>query len=124
MKILIVDDEEFLRIVLADILHELGHEVIQASDGVEALKIYKELKNEIDLVMLDVIMPFMDGFEVFRRLKEMDEDVKVVFTSGFSADKKMNDLISVEKNLRYITKPYQVEEIKEVIGSFFATNQE
>lgn len=124
MKILIVDDEEFLRIVLADILHELGHEVIQASDGVEALKIYKELKNEIDLVMLDVIMPFMDGFEVFRRLKEMDEDVKVVFTSGFSADKKMIDLISVEKNLRYITKPYQVEEIKEVIGSFFATNQE
>lgn len=124
MKILIVDDEEFLGIVLADILHELGHEVIQASDGVEALKIYKELKNEIDLVMLDVIMPFMDGFEVFRRLKEMDEDVKVVFTSGFSADKKMNDLISVEKNLRYITKPYQVEEIKEVIGSFFATNQE
>ncbi|MCX7761353.1 MAG: GAF domain-containing protein [Candidatus Kryptonium sp.] len=124
LKILIVDDEEFLRIVLADILHELGHEVIQASDGVEALKIYKELKNEIDLVMLDVIMPFMDGFEVFRRLKEMDEDVKVVFTSGFSADKKVNDLISVEKNLRYITKPYQVEEIKEVIGSFFATNQE
>ncbi|MCS7230132.1 MAG: response regulator [Candidatus Kryptonium sp.] len=124
MKILIVDDEEFLGIVLADILHELGHEVIQASDGVEALKIYKELKNEIDLVMLDVIMPFMDGFEVFRRLKEMDEDVKVVFTSGFSADKKMIDLISVEKNLRYITKPYQVEEIKEVIGSFFATNQE
>ncbi|MEN3038239.1 MAG: GAF domain-containing protein [Candidatus Kryptonium sp.] len=124
LKILIVDDEEFLRIILADILHTLGHEVIQASDGVEALKIYKELKNEIDLVVLDVIMPFMDGFEVFRRLKELDENVKVVFTSGFSADKKIMDLISVEKNLRYITKPYQIEEIKETISSFFATNQE
>ncbi len=118
-KILIIDDEEFLRFLLADLLHELGHDVIQAGDGVEGIKIYKEKKDEIDLVILDVIMPFMDGFETFKELKYLNKDVKVIFTSGFSPDKKVQDLMSEEKNVRYIQKPYKVEELEKAIKSLF-----
>lgn len=120
LKILIIDDEEFLRMLLADLLHELGHDVIQAGDGVEGIKIYKEKKDEIDLVILDVIMPLMDGFETFKELKYLNKDVKVIFTSGFSPDKKVQDLMSEEKNVRYVQKPYQVEELEKTIKSLFA----
>lgn len=119
-----VDDEEFLRILLADLLGELGHEVIQAGNGVEALKIYKNMKDEIDLVILDIIMPFMDGFDVFKELKQIKSDVKVIFTSGFSADEKMMiNLTAVEPNVRYIQKPYQLNEIETAIKSLFGSSQ-
>jgi PAS domain S-box-containing protein len=124
LKILVVDDEEFLRILLADLLGELGHEVIQAGNGVEALKIYKNMKDEIDLVILDIIMPFMDGFDVFKELKQIKSDVKVIFTSGFSADEKMMiNLTAVEPNVRYIQKPYQLNEIETAIKSLFGSSQ-
>jgi PAS domain S-box-containing protein len=124
LKILVVDDEEFLRILLADLLSELGHEVIQAGNGVEALKIYKNMKDEIDLVILDIIMPFMDGFDVFKELKQIKSDVKVIFTSGFSADEKMMiNLTAVEPNVRYIQKPYQLNEIETAIKSLFGSSQ-
>jgi PAS domain S-box-containing protein len=124
LKILVVDDEEFLRILLADLLGELGHEVIQAGNGVEALKIYKNMKDEIDLVILDIIMPFMDGFDVFKELKQIKSDVKVIFTSGFSADEKMmSNLTAVEPNVRYIQKPYQLNEIETAIKSLFGASQ-
>jgi PAS domain S-box-containing protein len=124
LKILVVDDEEFLRILLADLLSELGHEVIQAGNGVEALKIYKNMKDEIDLVILDIIMPFMDGFDVFKELKQIKSDVKVIFTSGFSADEKMIiNLTAVEPNVRYIQKPYQLNEIETAIKSLFGSSQ-
>ncbi len=120
LKILIIDDEEFLRMILADILYELGYDVIQAGDGVEGIRIYKEKKDEIDLVILDVIMPLMDGFETFKELKYINKDIKVIFTSGFAPDKKVRDLMAEEKNLRYVQKPYQVEEIERAIRSLFA----
>lgn len=124
LKILVVDDEEFLRILLADLLGELGHEVIQAENGVEALKIYKNMKDEIDLVILDIIMPFMDGFDVFKELKQIKSDVKVIFTSGFSADEKMMiNLTAMEPNVRYIQKPYQLNEIETAIKSLFGSSQ-
>jgi len=123
LKILIVDDEKFIRMSLAEFLNELGHEVLQAGDGIEAMKIYREKKDEIDLVILDVTMPFMDGFEVFKEIKELNKDVKVILTSGFSSERKIMDLISVEKNLRYVQKPYRVEEIEKAINSLFREGQ-
>ncbi len=124
LKILIVDDEEFLRILLADLIGELGHEVIQTGNGIEAIKIYKNMKDEIDLVILDIIMPFMDGLEVFKELKQIKNDIKVIFTSGFSADERiMMNLIATEPNVRYIQKPYQLSEIETAIKSLFGSSQ-
>lgn len=65
-------------------------------------------------------MPLMDGFETFKELKYLNKDVKVIFTSGFSPDKKVQDLMSEEKNVRYVQKPYQVEELEKTIKSLFA----
>ncbi len=115
MKILVVDDEEFLRMILTDLLVELGHGVIQASNGIEALKIYRDKKDEIDLVILDILMPFMDGIEVLKEIRKINEGVKVVLTSGIFSERKIEDLISGEKNVEYIQKPYNLAEIERVI---------
>jgi len=119
LKILVVDDEEFLRSILVDLLVELGHSVIQASDGSEALKIYMEHKDEIDLVILDVIMPSMSGVEVLREIKKLNEDVKIILTSGFLPEKEMESLSATEKNVKYIPKPYRLGEIERAIKNLF-----
>jgi len=81
-KLLFVDDEEMLRKVGETMLSLLGYEVVCASNGEEALDYYRRHQNEIDLVILDLTMPLMDGMTCFSRLKEIDPGVKVLITTG------------------------------------------
>ncbi len=115
LKVLVVDDEEFLRELLTDLLAELGYNVIQASNGDEAVNIYQERKDEIGLVILDVVMPGKDGFEVLGELKKLNRDVKVVLTSGILSDKRINDIVATDKNVGFIQKPYNLIEIQKAI---------
>ncbi len=117
LKILVVDDEEFLRAILADLLMELGYGVIQASNGDEAVNIYQERKDEIGLVILDVIMPGKDGFEVLSELKKLNQDVKVVLTSGVLSEKRIDDLVATDKSIGFVQKPYNLSEIQKTIES-------
>ncbi len=115
LKVLVVDDEEFLRELLTDLLAELGYNVIQASNGDEAVNIYQERKDEIGLVILDVVMPGKDGFEVLGELKKLNRDVKVVLTSGILSDKRINDIVATDKNVGFVQKPYNLIEIQKAI---------
>lgn len=115
LKILVVDDEEFLRAILTDLLSLLGYDVIQASDGDEAVKIYQERKDEIGIVILDVIMPGKDGFEVLRELKKLNKDVKVVLTSGVVSEKRIEDIVATNQNVGFVQKPYNLVEIQKAI---------
>ncbi len=84
--VLVVDDEEEIRELVVDLLEPLGYRVITASNGFEAMERFRERKEEIDLVILDLIMPKMSGTEVFQRLKTIDENVKIIIASGYSND--------------------------------------
>ncbi|RMG69290.1 MAG: hybrid sensor histidine kinase/response regulator, partial [Nitrospirae bacterium] len=84
--ILVVDDEQEIRELVVDLLEPLGYRIIQASDGNEAIERFRQMKDEIDLVVLDMIMPRMSGTEVFQRLKNIDENVKIIIASGYSND--------------------------------------
>ncbi|MCP4674780.1 MAG: PAS domain S-box protein [Deltaproteobacteria bacterium] len=103
--ILLVDDEDTVRRSTARLLKKARYQVIQSKNGEEAIDVYQRKQAEIDLVLLDMIMPMMNGTETFHRLKELDPGVRVLLFSGSSADAATNSLIS-EGSVSFIQKPF------------------
>ena len=114
--ILLVDDEAFIRDVGENILSSFGYRVLGASSGESALEVYRRQGHEIGLVILDLIMPGMDGRECLARLLELDPAVKVVFTSGYAVGELTNDILKSGAR-SFIYKPYRIEQILETIRS-------
>ena len=112
--ILVIDDEEIIRNVARDILHELGYDVLLASGGKEGVKVYADKKDVIDLVILDMIMPEMGGKETFKRLREINPDVKILISSGYGQD-SLTEHVMDNGEAGFIQKPYNINEIAEVI---------
>ena len=106
--ILLVDDEAIVREVNEEILSELGHRVFSACNGRQALEIYQEKGSEIDLVILDMIMPEMNGAEVFTKLKELNPKVKVLLASGYSVEGQSAKIMAQGCN-GFIQKPFTLE---------------
>lgn len=117
-KVLIVDDEELVREVGREMLEELGYEVQVASDGAEAIEIYKKAMDSgepIDVVILDLTIPGgMGGVEALKKLKELDPNVKAIVSSGYSTDSVMSEY-SKHGFVGLVTKPYTVEELSKVL---------
>lgn len=114
--ILLVDDESVVRDTACEILKTLGYEVIMASDGEEALSLYKKNRGRISVVLMDMVMPGISGWETFRRLKKECPEVRVVFTSGFSQEGVLINL-SEPGVCGFIHKPYRISELSTVIAS-------
>ena len=106
-SVLLVDDEQRILNVGQEICKTLGYDVITVNSGKKALEIYKEKKDNINLVILDMIMPEMNGLETFRALKKINPDIKVLLSTGYSIDAKAQEML---KNgcKGYILKPYSV----------------
>ncbi|MGA3078150.1 MAG: response regulator [Bryobacteraceae bacterium] len=81
--ILLVDDEEGVRKLLAAVLHNGGYTVIEAANGLAALSVYEKNSHKIDLVLTDVVMPQMNGFELGLRLAEKNPDLRILYVSGY-----------------------------------------
>jgi len=117
--VLFVDDEEVVIEVSSQMLQYLGYSVYEAKGGKEALEIYEDNKDRIDLVVLDLIMPDMGGSDTYDRLKEINSDVKVLLSSGFSIDGQAEDIMKRGCN-GFIQKPFNVielsQKIKEVLN--------
>ncbi|HCY84603.1 MAG TPA: hybrid sensor histidine kinase/response regulator, partial [Desulfobacteraceae bacterium] len=95
-----------------------GYKVITADSGREALAIYAEKKDEINLVVLDMIMPEMNGLETFMGLKKLNPDIKVLLSTGYAIDEKAQEMLR-QGCKGYILKPYSVidfsHKIREVL---------
>jgi len=91
--VLIVDDEDVVLKVAIKMLEELGYKVYSAESGMQALEVFKKNKEEIDLVILDMIMPGMGGAEVFEAIKSEKPDVKILLSSGYSINGKAQDIL-------------------------------
>ncbi len=112
--ILVVDDEEEMLNVATDMLRTVGYKVLPAKNGREAIALYREKKEEIDLVVLDMIMPDMDGKKTFAKLKEININVKVLVQTGYILDsKKEEDFF--EECCGVITKPFSIAKLSERI---------
>jgi CheY-like chemotaxis protein len=108
--IMIVDDEAFVTMLAQRVLTGEGYRVVTAKDGFECLKIYKQLKEKIALIIMDFTMPIMDGSEVFEELRAINPRVGVVLSSGFTEQEKLRGMLA--KGLRgFIPKPYTQQKL-------------
>lgn len=112
-KVLVVDDADFMRMMLKDILTRFGHSVLQAKNGQEGLNILQD--EAVDVCVLDICMPGMDGIEVLRRIKEEHSEVKVVMLSALSQESNVKQTLQLGADA-FVVKPFQAECLVERIG--------
>jgi len=108
--ILVVDDEDMIWDVLIENLQNLGYVVLLAENGLDAVEIYRENPGQIDLVILDMVMPEMNGREAFYELKKIDNEVKVLISSGFMAENEAGDLMEAGAKA-FLRKPYRMVDL-------------
>lgn len=116
--ILLVDDEEIIRVTSSLMLEELGYTVIVAENGVNALDMFTEKYKEIDLVITDMVMPEMDGTELYEKLREIDDQCKVVISSGFTKSESLGS-IQADGIVGFIKKPFRYDELCDLMKQVF-----
>ncbi len=108
--VLVVDDEEMILEVGEEMLDAMGYKVLLARGGREAVEIYKANKNDIDLVILDMIMPDMAGGEVYDTMKEINPNIKVLLSTGYSIEGQASEILDRGCD-GFIQKPFGVKEL-------------
>jgi signal transduction histidine kinase/HAMP domain-containing protein len=111
--ILLVDDEQIIRELGESILRSLGYSVITASNGEEAVMIYKEQHKKIAVVIMDRIMPGMNGIEAYGKLREINPHVKVIISSGYAADEAQ--ILRESGITGFLNKPYRMANMAEAV---------
>ena len=112
MKVLVVDDAKFMRLTLGNIIRKLGHEVVEAENGREALEKYRE--HRPDLVTMDITMPELDGVEAVKKLKQFDPGARVIMVSAMG----QNELVvqAVQNGaVDFVVKPFSEDRIRDTI---------
>jgi CheY-like chemotaxis protein len=112
--ILLVDDEAFIRDFAEQVLTRSGYKVYTASNGEEALTLYRKLKQKIDLVFLDLIMPGMGGAKCLREIIHADPGTKVIITSGYSGKGPALEAVRAGAT-GFMDKPYGVRQMLKII---------
>jgi PAS domain S-box-containing protein len=113
--ILVVEDEEPVRRFVSELLNEYGYEVRLASNGVEALRVWKDHRTKIDLLLTDVVMPEeMSGLHLADRLKSEKENLKVIYTSGYSLE-LLQEGFQSRTNVNFLPKPYHPLKLAETV---------
>ena len=113
--ILVAEDEAALRRLTDRLLSGLGYSVIVAADGAEALDLFARRRSEIDLLLLDIVMPGKGGRDVYAAVRASGSDVPVVFMTGYSADVAPHAL-GEDTGCKVLYKPYDVDELATAIG--------
>ncbi|MBN1576244.1 MAG: response regulator [Chitinispirillaceae bacterium] len=113
--ILFVDDEPALRKIGFLFLTELGYRVTCCGDGAEAIEYFGENWRDVDLIILDMIMPKMDGLDCYNRIKEISNTVPVLATSGFGMNTEIRNIVDAGVK-GFLQKPFQMEKLAKVIS--------
>jgi PAS domain S-box-containing protein len=109
--ILLVDDEPMVRDLGTEILRGYGYQIIEASDGLEALEIFKSKRAEIDLVILDLLMPKLSGKETLKRLRQLDSTLKILICSGYGSREPDSKMLTGDGQTPLVHKPFKPEEL-------------
>lgn len=107
--ILVVDDQPYARRVAYRVLSEAGYRVLEAEDGEEALDALHQIRGPVDLLMIDIVMPRMDGVELAREVQEQWPNKRILFMSGHPAEVLARHGLS-ELNVPFLAKPYTRDE--------------
>jgi two-component system, cell cycle sensor histidine kinase and response regulator CckA len=112
--IFVVEDEDPLRELLVRTLRDTGYRVLSASDGVEALKVFGEARDRVDLVVLDLGLPKLSGYDVLKRIRELNPNLRIIVASGFSDPDLKESLDRTGVNY-FLQKPYKRSTILNVV---------
>jgi PAS domain S-box-containing protein len=119
--IMIVDDEETIRMLVKDILQDKGYQVMCAEDGMKAVSMYRENRHRIDLVILDMSMPGLTGKETFEKLKELNPDVKAILSTGYSRDERAREMLALGVR-GFVQKPYRISHFAATVRKVLDTS--
>ena len=108
--ILIVDDQETIWDFLIEALQNLGYSVILAENGVDAVEIFKNNPKQIDLVLLDMIMPKMGGHNTFYQIKALEPEAKIILSSGYVSEAEVHDLLA-QGAKGFLAKPHRIKDM-------------
>lgn len=120
--VLLVDDEETIRNVARVMLESGGYTVLTASDGIEAVEIFKARGDEIGCVVLDMTMPRMDGVETFRELRAIRDDARVIMSSGY-AEQEVKGRFSDGELAGFVQKPYSTMSFLDTVRAVIESGQ-
>jgi two-component system cell cycle sensor histidine kinase/response regulator CckA len=112
--ILLVDDERSIVKLVSTVLSSLDHQVLTAFNGLEGLAIFRSYAGLIDLVITDLQMPVMDGYELVGRIRETNPDAKILCMSGYSNQ-------DGPANVTFLKKPFQLSELKGCVHELLST---
>lgn len=119
--VLLVDDEEMVVRVCVELLRKMGFEVFSATNGEEALEIYEKNNQEIDMVLLDMVMPGMGGGATYDRMKAINPGVKVLLSSGYNIEGEAKEILQRGCN-GFIQKPFSINEVSQKLREILDNN--
>jgi CheY-like chemotaxis protein len=111
--ILFADDDKICLDVSVQILQKLGYTVLKARDGKEALEVYKNNQDRVDLVILDMVMPY-NGGHTFEQLKKINSDLKIILISGYTEDCGIRELVK-QGCVGFLQKPFNSKSLSQKI---------
>ncbi|MEA5595126.1 response regulator [Rivularia sp. UHCC 0363] len=119
--ILVVDDEDSIRDITKTSLESYNYKAITASDGIEAIALYAEYRDEISVVLTDIVMPAMDGLTTIRTLQKINPQVKIIAVSGLVSNDKVNAISDIGIKA-FLSKPYTAKQLLQTIGDVKTEN--
>jgi CheY-like chemotaxis protein len=117
--ILLVDDEEMMQALGQELLEQHGFRVLVAGDGFEAIELYRRYRDQIALVILDLLMPNLDGGQTYLELKRINTNVKAFFCTAYTPEDIIGSLLAGEK-LRAVQKPFRPDEFVQTVRELVA----
>jgi two-component system, response regulator, stage 0 sporulation protein F len=115
-KLLIVDDQYGIRVLLYEVFGKEGYQTFQAANGKQALDIVK--KDSPDLVILDMKIPGMDGLEILKEIKKMNIDIKVIMMTAYGELDMIKEATELGA-ITHFTKPFDIDELRQAVRSQF-----
>ncbi|MED4164095.1 response regulator [Halalkalibacterium halodurans] len=112
-KILVVDDQYGIRVLLNEILQKDGYQMFQAANGIQALAIVEE--ETPDLVLLDMKIPGMDGLEILRRIKDMNPNIEVIMMTAYGELNMIDEAMQLGA-VTHFAKPFDIDDVRAVIA--------
>lgn len=114
--LLLIDDDEDMLSVTRIVLEGAGFSVLSSSNGLKGIELYSKNCDIIKAVLIDLIMPEMDGRKVFQELKRINKDIKAILVSGYNSDEIKNNILN-EGFVGFVQKPYNAEHLLNTIRS-------
>ncbi|KMM85392.1 Response regulator receiver domain-containing protein [Pseudomonas taetrolens] len=109
--ILVVEDDDIVRMLIVDVLQELGFSVLEADGSARAIELLEDTNQRIDLLMTDVGLPGMDGRALAQKARELRQSLPILFASGYA------DTVEVEEGMAIIGKPFSIDQLRDKVKS-------